>query len=175
MWRGLEHLGVGMGLGDLDTTVLAADPALAAIVGHDVAGLMGVSMQSLTHPDDRACNDRMLALLHATRQPVRVTKRYVVGDRPVWVENHVSWLGGEGDEARLLLLTRPLSIAEAPRVPLSPVQAHETALAAGYISEMASQLAGMADRSNLPTTAVALRLAGMIMGEEHEALDSTEH
>jgi len=168
MWRSLDQLGVGMALCDLDTGVLAADPGYAAILGRDPARVPGLTMRAITHPDDRGCNDRLLTMLRSTREPFRITKRYLVGDAPLWVENRVSWMGGEGDEARLLLLSRRLHPLEADRAPLTPEQCTEAAETAAYIRDMAAQLARMAGQSGLPTTAVALRLASLLMAEEHE-------
>ncbi len=170
MLRSMDELNVGMALCSLHNEVLVADRCYSGILGReDVTGL-GLTMQDITHPDDRGCCDRLLAMLRATRAPFRISKRYLAADKPVWVENRVSWLGGEGDEARLIVLSRRLHSGEAARAPLTADQSERAADTAVYICDMAAQLARMADQSRLPTTAMALRLAGLLMSDEHEML-----
>ena len=170
MLRSVEDLHVGMALCNLHNEILVADPGYSAILGREDASGLGLTMKDITHPDDRGCNDRLLDMLRSTREPFRITKRYLVGDKAIWVENRVSWLGGDGDDARLLVLSRRLQHREAARTPLTAEQADTAATTAAYIRDMASQLARMADRSHLPTTAMAMRLAGMLMIDEHEVL-----
>lgn len=174
MWAGVEELGIGTALCGLHHGVLAADPAYAAILGLHPDAVSGVTMSEVTHPDDRGCNDRMLRMLHDTRAPFRITKRYLVGETPVWVENRVSWLGGEGDDARLLLLSRRLQPAEIARAPLTPQQLGAARSTAGYIRDIAGQLARMAQDARLPASAVALNLALTLMREEHEDVAGVE-
>lgn len=170
MWGSLDRLQVGMALCGLQSGVLAGDPGYAAILGRTPDQTRGLRMADVTHPDDRGCNDRLLTMLQATRAPFRITKRYLVGDAPVWVENRLSWLGGEGDDARLLLLCRRLHPLEIARTPLNAEDAIAAASAAAYIRDMAAQLAHLADQSRLPATASALHLAALLMVEEHEDL-----
>lgn len=170
MWNGLDRLEVGMALCGLQSGVLVGDAGYAGILGCTPEQTRGLRMADVTHPDDRGCNERMLTMLHATRAPFRITKRYLVHDAPVWVENRLSWLGGEGDEARLLLMCRRLHPLEIARAPLDPEDAVAAASAAAYIRDMAAQLAHLADQSRLPTTATALHLATLMMTEEHEDL-----
>lgn len=170
MWGSLDRLEVGMALCGLTSGVLAGDPGYAAILGRAPDQTCGLQMADVTHPDDRGCNDRMLTMLRATRAPFRISKRYIVGDAPVWVENRLSWLGGEGDEARLLLMCRRLHPLEIARAPLNAEDALAAASAAAYIRDMTAQLAHIADGSRLTATATALHLATLLMVEEHEDL-----
>jgi hypothetical protein len=170
MLRSVEDLNVGMALCSLHNEVLVADAGYSGILGRDDVSGLGLTMQDITHPEDRGCNDRMLDMLRATRAPFRISKRYLVADKPIWVENRVSWLGGEGDEARLIVLSRRLHSGEVARAPLTADKAERAADTAGYIRDMAAQLARMADQSQLPTTAMALRLAELLMSDEHEVL-----
>lgn len=170
MLQSVGDLHVGMALCNLNNEILVADTDYSAILGGEDASGLGLTMRDITHPDDHACNDRLLTMLRATREPFRITKRYLVMDRPLWVENRVSWLGGEGDEARLLVVSRRLHPREAARKPLTAEQSDNVATTAAYIRDMAAQLAHLADQSRLPATATALHLATLPMVEEHEDL-----
>lgn len=165
MWAGIQQARIGMALCSQQHSVLAADSGYATILRRDLTGVTAMTMHEMTHPEDRACNDHLLAMIRQTQEPFRIVKRYIAQDRVIWVENHVSWLG-TGAEGRILLLSREMPSAEAP---CAGSQGRPVDIGiAGYIRDMTGQLAEMADAGGLPTTASALRLIDLIAFEEIE-------
>ena len=83
---------VGFAILRLDTTFVQVNDALCAITGYGRDELIGTRCASLTHPDDRADTDAMVAeLLSGARPAFVLEKRYVRKDNTViWVQNSVS-------------------------------------------------------------------------------------
>ena len=77
---------VGMALVAPDGGILAANAVLCAMLGYAEAELLGTSFTTITHPDDRAREERLVAELHTHRRTrMQIEKRYVRKDgTTVW-------------------------------------------------------------------------------------------
>ena len=81
----------GMALTDLDGVYVRVNHALAEITGRPSEELPGTSFLSITHPDDRSEDERVLAALRGGSPTQHREKRYLRPDgSTVWVEVHLS-------------------------------------------------------------------------------------
>jgi PAS domain S-box-containing protein len=87
-WRNLiEGAPVGVALTDVRGCYVATNPALQNMMGYSEAELRGRSAADVTHEDDRASTEVMIARTAAGIPPVRVRKRYRHKDgHVIWAE-----------------------------------------------------------------------------------------
>ncbi|HEY9898715.1 MAG TPA: ATP-binding protein [Pantanalinema sp.] len=80
----------GMALMDSQSRLLKVNPALAEMAGYEGPELGGMTLESLTHPDDRDRSARIFReLLAGDRSSIREEKRYLgKGGKDIWT--HVS-------------------------------------------------------------------------------------
>jgi PAS domain S-box-containing protein len=90
--RAFDMAVIGMGILALDGRWLSANAALAALVGRDVQEVLALSLEALTHPDDRADDAREIArLLHGDIAVSERDKRMLQrSGEPVWVRQQVT-------------------------------------------------------------------------------------
>ena len=83
---------------DVTGRILEANPALANIVGLDLAMMAGIEMCDFTHPDDRESTSAEMRRLVATGSDgYQIEKRYIHGaGHEVWVSVSVSCVRGDG-------------------------------------------------------------------------------
>ncbi len=94
-----DHAPAGMALVGLDRRILRANPAFAAVVGHDIGALARRPIDELWHPGDSAEADRMAQrILAGEVKSCRTEMRYLHRDgHPVWVEVRASGVhNGDG-------------------------------------------------------------------------------
>lgn len=79
---------IGFAMTGLDGRFQRVNPAFAALTGRSTRELLGISFEDLTHPDDLAEDQILIAeVLEGLRPSYRVEKRYVHRDgHAVWVE-----------------------------------------------------------------------------------------
>ena len=87
-----ENAPIGMGMTDLDGTVIQTNSAYCRILGRPAAELIGRSIFEFTHPDDRApSRGAMEEFVASGAENYQIEKRYVDGSgRDVWVSLRVS-------------------------------------------------------------------------------------
>jgi PAS domain S-box-containing protein len=97
-----EHAAVGVGLGDTDGRLLAANPALQEMLGYSEEELKGITYTELTHPDDLAVSAELYGELVAGQcDDYTVETRYVRKDgRLIWGRLTASLVRGSDDEAQ---------------------------------------------------------------------------
>lgn len=85
---------IGMVLVSLQGGILRANRAFGKIVGHPQEQLTGLSVQELTHPDDREISASWITrLLAAEVSNYQIEKRYLHADgRAVWTSLHASFV-----------------------------------------------------------------------------------
>ena len=105
-----------MALVDLDGGFLAVNPALCELVGRPRAELLGMTWQSVTHPDDVAPGQQELAeVLAGEERTFRLSKRYIRPDgTPVSALLTVSVIRGQLGEP-VSLLTQVVDMTEQGR------------------------------------------------------------
>jgi PAS domain S-box-containing protein len=83
---------IGIALTDFDGRLLRVNPALAELLGRDVADLLDMTVADVTHPDDLLADEHNRAEVRSGVVPVhRVDKRYVHADgRTIPVEVHAA-------------------------------------------------------------------------------------
>jgi PAS domain S-box-containing protein len=83
---------IGVAVGDLQGTLLDANPALHDLLGYAPGALRGKTIRELTHPADRKLSATLYAELLAGRRPVfQVEKRYLREDGAVvWAQTTVT-------------------------------------------------------------------------------------
>ncbi len=88
----MQHSPIGMALVALDGCWLEVNPALCAIVGRTREELLGLSFQSVTHPEDVGADQGLIKRLVDRQVPsYRREKRYLHKDgRVIWVRVDVS-------------------------------------------------------------------------------------
>lgn len=87
-----ENAGVGMVLIDGQCKIINANQAFCEIVGRNCADLLGTSCMDITHPEDLAENERVIArLADPSEQNASFEKRYLRPDGGhVWVRINLS-------------------------------------------------------------------------------------
>ena len=82
LWRvTVEHSPVGMAIVSITGEFLTANVALCDMLGYDPEEIAGMSFRDITHPDDLASDQRLVAkALAGEMSSYRVTKRYVRAD-----------------------------------------------------------------------------------------------
>jgi PAS domain S-box-containing protein len=87
-----EHAAVGMSIATLSGRFVRVNQAYCEITGYTEDELLAIDFPSITHPDDREANLRMMGKLIAGEVPgFDQVKRYVKkGGAIVWVQNSVS-------------------------------------------------------------------------------------
>ena len=101
----LDHAPIGIVYADLAGRIREANPKLRQMVGYGAGELARLSLQDLTHPDDRANDAEQLDhLLRGEIEQVRRRKRLLHRDGPeVWVQSNLSVLRGAGGQAQRLV------------------------------------------------------------------------
>jgi diguanylate cyclase (GGDEF)-like protein/PAS domain S-box-containing protein len=96
---------IGMGLVAPNRRFLQVNPALCALVGYSAAELIGKDFACVTHPDDRAADDELVARMLADEiSCYERDKRYVHRDgRELWVHVTVSIVRGEEGSPRYFI------------------------------------------------------------------------
>lgn len=93
---------VGHSLGTAEGRLLAVDPQICEIMHRDERDLIGVTFQSLTHPDDLDKNVAAIMTLRVQDGPLSLRKRYVRPDgSSIWTSIQVSRLRAD-DGSRLI-------------------------------------------------------------------------
>jgi diguanylate cyclase (GGDEF)-like protein/PAS domain S-box-containing protein len=89
---------IGMAMVDVTGRILEANPALANIVGLDLATMAGIEMCDFTHPDDReSTSAEMRRLVTTGPDGYQIEKRYIHGaGHEVWVSVSVSCVRDDG-------------------------------------------------------------------------------
>jgi diguanylate cyclase (GGDEF)-like protein/PAS domain S-box-containing protein len=95
-----DNAPIGTALVGLDGRFLYVNRSLCAIVGHDEAGLLALSVQAITHPADvhaeLALHEQLVA---GATESYTLQKRYLHAcGRPVWVELHVALVRDDDGE-----------------------------------------------------------------------------
>jgi diguanylate cyclase (GGDEF)-like protein/PAS domain S-box-containing protein len=103
---GFDRSVLGIALADTAGTILASNPALQRLLGYDAAGLRGLGLRDLTHPDDLAPNLDLLAdLLAGRRGHYTLEKRYRHrAGHVVWVRLTVSAIPDAAGHPRFLVV-----------------------------------------------------------------------
>ena len=84
---GLENGAVGQALVSLDGRFLRVNQALASSLGYSTAEMAGLSLDEVTHRDDRAASHDGLTAVLAGSGPFRFEKRYIARNGTiVWVD-----------------------------------------------------------------------------------------
>jgi PAS domain S-box-containing protein len=108
---------IGHSLASADGRILAVDPQICEIVHREERELIGVTIQSITHPDDAGGNHAALMALRIQDGPLSVRKRYVrPGGASVWSTIQVSRLRAD-DGSKLVgtvQLLEPTSMNDNP-------------------------------------------------------------
>lgn len=95
---------VGIAQTDMTGRFLLVNDRQCEILGRTREELLGVTMQEVTHPDDRAKNVKLFQRLARTGEPFVIEKRYVRPDGSVvWVRNNVS--GQQNAEGQVQYIT----------------------------------------------------------------------
>jgi PAS domain S-box-containing protein len=107
----LNEAGLGISQADLSGRLLWANPRFCEIVGRPLLEVLGQTLQSLTHVEDRDANWAQIERLVRTGAAYAVDKRYVRPDgSPVWVNNHVSPVWNDrGQPEALLCVTQDIT------------------------------------------------------------------
>lgn len=94
------HTAVGLGIADRNGKIIEANSAFLEIVGRSFEELSRETVDSITHPDDRAVNAAGIQRMHSGEAPdFLIEKRYVRPDgTEVWVRNSLSALRDENGE-----------------------------------------------------------------------------
>jgi PAS domain S-box-containing protein len=103
---------IGMALSDLGGRIVRVNDALAGLVGHDPAAMVGMTVDDLTWPDDRHADAVNLDLLRSGSESAhRVLKRYVDREgRAVPVEVWAATVdGGEGQPTLVVAHVMPVA------------------------------------------------------------------
>jgi PAS domain S-box-containing protein len=114
--RMLEEIATGVAVAELDGSFDWANPAFRRTVGYTLEELRARDFVSLTHPDDRAENLRLVdELLAGERDSFVLEKRYVTkGGDDAWVRATVSLLhADDGRPTRLVATTEDISAQKA--------------------------------------------------------------
>jgi diguanylate cyclase (GGDEF)-like protein/PAS domain S-box-containing protein len=103
-----RHAPIGMAILDVAGFVVAANPALAAILEYDASELVGRALVSLVHPEDRAATDaafRRLVTGGSAGESTEIRCRRSDGET-VWVRTSVSagWESGGADRTFVIQL-----------------------------------------------------------------------
>lgn len=177
--------------------VLSTDEGFCEILETDAEALIGRSVLDVTVPADRLTCQTLMQHLQATREPFRVTKRYIKADgRPVWVTNTVSIIA-LGDAAPMLVSTivpispptggmNPAHLLDCAKLLLSSRQERRTAfdtaifadpawdmMLAAYVAEaegMVLDLDTLARAANVPHGSAARWVRAM----QHDRLIEVE-
>jgi PAS domain S-box-containing protein len=109
---------IGMALSDLGGRIVRVNDALADLVGHDPADLVGMTVEDLTWPDDRHADTANLELLRSgTERAHRVRKRYLDREgRAVPVEVWAATVDG-GDGQPTLVVAHVMPVADEVLTP----------------------------------------------------------
>jgi diguanylate cyclase (GGDEF)-like protein/PAS domain S-box-containing protein len=121
-----ENAPIGMALVGLDGRFKRVNRSLCEIVGYDEAGLLGLTFQDITHPDDLDADlDRKRALIAGETPSYAMEKRYVhASGELVWIELHVSLAHDEnGEPLHLVSQIRDISAQKAAEAHLGRYQA----------------------------------------------------
>ena len=100
-----ENAPIGMAMTDLEGRIVSANPAMARIVGRSADDLSGMSVHSLTHPDDREASEaEMRRLVADAVDGYRIEKRYCHADgHDIWVSVSVSCVHDEDGKPSYLI------------------------------------------------------------------------
>ena len=87
-----ENAPIGMAMAGVDGRILDANPSYGAILGRSAAELVGMAIDELTHPEDRATSRaRMRSVVTGGLDSYQLEKRYLHADgHIVWASVHVS-------------------------------------------------------------------------------------
>lgn len=90
--RAFDYAAIGMALVAPDGRWLKVNRIVTKITGYSEEELLGMDFQTITHPDDLACDlDLMQRLLKGEIEAYQIEKRYVhKNGHPVWIQLNVS-------------------------------------------------------------------------------------
>ncbi len=151
-----ENAPLGITSVDLTGRFIWVNETFADMLGYERGELQGKSVDFLTHPDDAAETQRLLAgLLDGSHQRSSRTKRYVAKDgRTVHAELHALAVPGPGGRPKRLVglvldITHRLEAEEEVR------QTRERLPHVARMSTLGEMAAGIAHEINQPLAAVA--------------------
>lgn len=108
---------LGHSLGTAEGRLIAVDPQICEIMHREERDLIGVTFQSLTHPDDLDQNVAAIMALRVQDGPLSLRKRYVRPDgSAVWTSIQVSRLHAD-DGSRLI---GTIQVIDAPSLDAAP-------------------------------------------------------
>jgi PAS domain S-box-containing protein len=128
--------------------ILSTDEGFCTILETEADALLGRGVLDVTVPADRLTCQTLMRNLRATREPFRVTKRFIKADgSPVWVTNTVSIIA-LGDAAPMLVSTivpiaspadgmNPAKLLECARLLLSSRQERRSVFATAIFADPA--------------------------------------
>jgi diguanylate cyclase (GGDEF)-like protein/PAS domain S-box-containing protein len=103
--RSFDDAPIGMALTDRSGEWVRVNRSLCAMTGYSEPELLGRSIQSITHPDDRAASrDDLARLIAGDAGSIAREKRYLHADgREIWVSLHASCLApGDGEPEQFI-------------------------------------------------------------------------
>lgn len=100
-----ENAPVGIGLGDLNGNILAANKALADVLGVEVQQILTAKATDFVHPDDDSSYwKNYRELLEGKRESFREEKQFVRGDgSTIWTNSTSSLIRDENGKPRYIL------------------------------------------------------------------------
>lgn len=140
----LDHSAIGMCLVAPDGMFLRVNPALGDILGRPLEALMASQWDELTHPDDLAVDQELMAqVLAGERDAYRLRKRYLRPDgEVVWGDLAVSCVRNADGSVRNFVC-QLTDITEAQRAKLATEEAERRYR---LLAENASDVVFLADR-----------------------------
>ena len=108
----VEASPIGLATADLANGVLWANPAFCDMLGYEEEELVGMSVDEITHPDDRTRSTELNAgIFDGTRRAYRIEKRYVRKDgSTLWAElTGVAVHGSDGTPSHGLAMVQDVS------------------------------------------------------------------
>ena len=100
-----DHAAIGMGISDLEGRFLQVNRSLCEMLGYSEGGLLSVTFEDITHPDDLETSvEHTRRLLEGEIGSYQLEKRYLRADgHPVWVSLSVSSVRDRGGNPLYLI------------------------------------------------------------------------
>jgi PAS domain S-box-containing protein len=107
-----DNTPVGMAITDTKGSILKVNPSYCRITGYNETELRQINYHSLTHPDDRALNDKKIEEMLTKQFPgTTLEKRYIRKDgQPIWVSVSISlYKDPKGSPANFLKVVQDIT------------------------------------------------------------------